>query len=101
MMPIYEYRCQECGAQFDKFFRSLNRLPAEITCPDCHSSHTQRVMSMPAVHMGGAGAIHTAPTEPQPADPPVFGRKELQQAEAKKSHLRDQAKQEAKDAAKK
>jgi putative FmdB family regulatory protein len=100
-MPIYEYRCQACGEQFDKFIRSLTQLPAEVICPACHSADTRRVMSMPAVHMGGAGAAHSAPAEPSPATPPVFGRKELQQAEARKSELREQAKQEAKDAAKK
>ena len=101
-MPIYEYRCQVCGASFDKFIRSLTQLPAEIPCPACHSAETRRVMSMPAVHIGGAGAAHSAPAEPAPAaTSPVFGRKELQQAEARKSELREQAKQEAKEAAKK
>ena len=42
-MPIYEYRCQACGEQFDKLIRSLSQIPPEIACPACQSTQTQRM----------------------------------------------------------
>jgi len=35
-MPIYEYHCQDCGQQFEKFLRSSNNQDA-VECPHCHS----------------------------------------------------------------
>ena len=91
-MPIYEYRCQACGEQFDKLIRSLSQVPPEIACPACQSTQTQRMLSIPAVHFGGAsgGGAEEAAATPSP-QPPVFGRKELKAAQEKKARLRDQA----------
>jgi hypothetical protein len=50
-------------------------------------------MSAPVIHAGGTGSQGAAP-EPSgdvsAAKPPVFGRKELQQAAEAKARLRDQ-----------
>jgi putative FmdB family regulatory protein len=90
-MPIYEYQCLACGESFDKLFLSLSRVPAEITCPKCQSSDTRRLISAPAVHTGEAGGSQAEVVEPTPAKPPVFGRKELNQALEKKKQLRESA----------
>ena len=94
-MPIYEYRCTACGAQFDKFFRSMNKIPAEINCPSCESVEVQRLVSKAAVHgeggsVGGdeiAAAAEAAAPQKQP-----FGRKELKQAEEAKRQIKEQVK---------
>jgi putative FmdB family regulatory protein len=88
-MPIYEYRCNECGQRFEKLIRSLNQ-PPEIICPQCHSRQVQRLISAPAVHIGGEGGGATEPVETTPDRPAVFGRKELQAAQEKRATLRDQ-----------
>jgi putative FmdB family regulatory protein len=40
-MPFYEYRCAECGAEFEKMLRfsEADQLPA---CPKCESPKTQK-----------------------------------------------------------
>ena len=89
-MPIYEYRCNKCGQRFEKLIRSVNQ-PPEIICPQCHSRQVQRLISAPAVHTGGEAGSASEPVETTPAQPPVFGRKELKAAQEKKAQLRDQA----------
>lgn len=97
-MPIYEYQCQTCGAQFEKFFRSLARVTDKVTCPDCNSPDVERLMSAPAIHAGGSGPTGSEPGDSTPASPPVFGRKELKQAEEQKRQLKEQVAHEKKQA---
>ncbi|MCF8011467.1 MAG: zinc ribbon domain-containing protein [Clostridiales bacterium] len=43
-MPIFEFRCQDCG----KLFEKLHINPKEeikLECPDCKSQNLQRVIS--------------------------------------------------------
>ncbi|NJN99680.1 MAG: zinc ribbon domain-containing protein [Anaerolineales bacterium] len=88
-MPIYEYECTTCGERFDKLIRSLSRMPAEIICPACQSSETRRLISAPAVRTGEGGGESEAAMDSSPARPAVFGRKELNEALAKKKELRE------------
>ncbi|MCB0154375.1 MAG: zinc ribbon domain-containing protein [Anaerolineae bacterium] len=91
-MPIYEYRCQSCGQQFEKFFRSMRQVAAEVRCPACQGNEVQRLVSAAAIHSRPPGsALETAAQESGPAKPPVFGRKELNQALETKKQLREQA----------
>ncbi|MBN1633924.1 MAG: zinc ribbon domain-containing protein [Ignavibacteria bacterium] len=48
-MPIYEYKCSECGFQFDKF-QSIKDLPLK-TCPRCGKESLKKIIS------GGTGLI--------------------------------------------
>lgn len=43
-MPLYEYRCKECGAEFEKTLRfsEADQIP---TCPKCNSPHTRKKLS--------------------------------------------------------
>jgi putative FmdB family regulatory protein len=47
-MPTYEYRCPECGNEFEKFGRMSD--PPVQECPNCHAE-AQRKIS------GGAGLV--------------------------------------------
>lgn len=40
-MPIYEYRCEECG----KVFEELVFGETQVVCPDCSSTKTAKLMS--------------------------------------------------------
>jgi len=57
-MPMYEYRCEECGEEFEKIVRfseaSLNQ-----ACPACESKKTYKKISMAAAigfSVGGGGS---------------------------------------------
>lgn len=54
-MPIYEYQCQECGAQFSKM-RSMSQADAPLGCEACGGTHVQRLLSrIAAVRRSGNG----------------------------------------------
>jgi putative FmdB family regulatory protein len=78
-MPIYEFRCEACGERFDKLVRTPGQVPAGLVCPACQSDEVQRLISAPAIHSGGA-AGRTGAEEAPAEKPPVFGRKELNEA---------------------
>ena len=43
-MPIYEYRCKQCGAKFDKLVK-LSTKPLEIECPKCGARKAEKAVS--------------------------------------------------------
>ena len=49
-MPIYEYRCQNCGHVYEEFVRFGNE--PELTCPECGGADARKVVSL----LGNAGA---------------------------------------------
>jgi putative FmdB family regulatory protein len=59
-MPTYEYRCNECGTQFEKMLRfsEADRIPA---CPECASANTQKQLSK-VISFGAAssGSLNTS-----------------------------------------
>ncbi len=56
-MPVYEYRCQDCGATFEV----LVRAGADVTCPHRGSVFWDKLLSAPFVPRGqtARGAGHT------------------------------------------
>ncbi|MBN2317094.1 MAG: zinc ribbon domain-containing protein [Sedimentisphaerales bacterium] len=42
-MPIYEYHCQQCDADFEQFVRSAR---AKIKCPQCAGRRVRRKPSL-------------------------------------------------------
>ena len=52
-MPIYEFSCTSCGAEFE-MKRSFSDSSMPV-CPKCQSSHVQRLLSRPAIHFKGSG----------------------------------------------
>jgi putative FmdB family regulatory protein len=52
-MPIYEYRCQDCGNQFEKLVRRDAAIPE---CPSCGHGNLAQVLSTFAAHAGGGGS---------------------------------------------
>ncbi len=57
-MPIFEYRCEDCGTKFEKLVR---RTSDEITCPSCGESHLKQEHSTFAAHAGGQPAERSMP----------------------------------------
>ena len=44
-MPIFEYRCQKCGHEFE----TLVLKGTVPSCPQCHAETLERLLSIPAV----------------------------------------------------
>jgi putative FmdB family regulatory protein len=86
-MPIYEYKCDECGHRFEKIFMSPDERPDEMSCPECGGSEVQRLFSAPSVRVGEGEStgVETAAEEAASGQPELFGRKELNQALKKRS----------------
>ncbi|MFQ5874837.1 MAG: FmdB family zinc ribbon protein [Dehalococcoidia bacterium] len=48
-MPIYDYRCEQCQAEFEK----LVLAPAAVTCPGCQGTDVKRLPSRFGISTGG------------------------------------------------
>jgi len=44
-MPIYEYRCENCGESFEKLVKLSDR-NAEVECPACGSKNAKKALSL-------------------------------------------------------
>ncbi len=53
-MPMYEYRCEECGSPFS-LRRAIDQRDAATTCPTCTSAHVVRLVSSFAAFSHGDG----------------------------------------------
>lgn len=42
-MPIYEFRCQDCGEQFEELVSATEE---SVPCPKCQSPKTGRIISL-------------------------------------------------------
>ena len=51
-MPLYEYRCEKCGAQIEKIQKFSD--PPLATCEKCGGELT-RLLSAPAIQFKGSG----------------------------------------------
>ncbi len=68
-MPIFEYRCQDCGAQFEKISYAAN---TKILCKKCSSSRVEKLLSVFAVS-GTSGDRLPAESGPCPCGAPRRG----------------------------
>jgi len=46
-MPIYEFKCLNCGQIFEIFFKSIEDF-SRPQCPHCQSKNTEKIFSTPA-----------------------------------------------------
>ncbi len=44
-MPIYEYRCRQCGELFDRDEHLSEHESAHPQCPKCNSEDVERVLT--------------------------------------------------------
>ena len=56
-MPIYEYKCSECGHFMDAL-QGVNDSPLEI-CPECSEKSLKRLISAPNFRLSGEGWYET------------------------------------------
>lgn len=58
-MPIYEYKCRDCGDKFEKLVRSLVRSTSseeDLKCPVCRSPKVERQVSLCGCFTGSGAA---------------------------------------------
>ena len=53
-MPIFEYRCQECGTKYEVLHKSSEN-QNDIICPKCSSSNNKKLLSTFSSSMGDSG----------------------------------------------
>ncbi|MCB9662633.1 MAG: zinc ribbon domain-containing protein [Alphaproteobacteria bacterium] len=51
-MPIYEYRCEACGEDFEKMVKLDAPVPA---CPACGAAQTRKLISASSFVLKGGG----------------------------------------------
>ena len=56
-MPIYEYRCQQCGHQFDAL-QKMSDVPL-VECPACKQPSLVKLVSAPSFRLSGSGWYET------------------------------------------
>jgi putative FmdB family regulatory protein len=62
-MPIYEYRCEDCGNKFEKLVRRMGQAP-DGECPSCGQKHLKQEISTFAAHANGVAKSSEAPACP-------------------------------------
>ncbi|MGB7762927.1 MAG: zinc ribbon domain-containing protein [Bryobacteraceae bacterium] len=61
-MPIYEYKCQDCGTRFEKLVRGSGR--PELECPSCGQKRLEQQLSTFAAHSASSSRASEAPACP-------------------------------------
>jgi putative FmdB family regulatory protein len=61
-MPIFEYKCDDCGNQFEKIVRRAGAEPP--ACPSCSGEQVKQQLSTFAAHSGNGGSSQDVPMCP-------------------------------------
>tara|TARA_B100000745_G_scaffold88027_3_gene55209 strand:- start:2048 stop:2320 length:273 start_codon:yes stop_codon:yes gene_type:complete len=56
-MPIYEYRCENCGHELEKLQKMSDAPLTE--CPDCNTSSLKKLISAAGFQLKGSGWYET------------------------------------------
>ena len=56
-MPVYTYRCESCGVQFERH-QSFNDTPLK-TCPECRKKSLRKVITPTKIVFKGSGFYAT------------------------------------------
>lgn len=59
-MPLFEYHCKKCAAQFELLVMGSTT----PTCPSCHSTKLEKMLSTFAVSTNGGAATREAAAGP-------------------------------------
>jgi len=85
-MPIYEYRCADCGHQ-EEFLRKVSEPPI-AKCPACGKAAFKKLLSAAGFHLKGSGWYAT--------DFKSAGKKPADKSAESKTESKSEAKTEAK-----
>ncbi len=83
-MPVYTYRCESCGIQFERQ-QSFSDAPLKI-CPECRKKSLKKVISPVGIVFKGSGFYSTDHRPSSGASSPVSsGKKDDKKEPAKES----------------
>ncbi len=51
-MPVFDYQCNQCKTTYDVYHKT-REIEEDIVCPSCGSKEHKRLISAPAISMGG------------------------------------------------
>jgi len=97
-MPIYTYRCEACGVQFEKH-QSFHDDPLK-TCPECRKRKLKKVITPSKIIFKGSGFYATDHKSPSGAKPQSESKSESKK-EGKASETKSEPKAETKSSEKK
>ena len=83
-MPVYTYRCDSCGVQFEKH-QSFHDQPLK-TCPECRKKSVKRVITPTKIIFKGSGFYatdHKSPSGGESRESKVEKKEEGKSAESK------------------
>ena len=83
-MPIYEYKCSECGHFMDAL-QGVNDSPLEV-CPECSEKSLKKLISAPNFRLSGEGWYET--------DFKTGSKKNLVQSDNKTTKVKEEKKTE-------
>jgi putative FmdB family regulatory protein len=58
-MPVYDYRCTQCGTLYDVYHK-VREVKEDVVCPSCHSKGHTKLMSVPGVSVNSKPADNSA-----------------------------------------
>lgn len=80
-MPIYTYRCESCGVQFERH-QSFSDTPLK-TCPECRKRSLKKVIAPVGVVFKGSGFYATDHKSPSGQSSHRHSKKEDKKEESK------------------
>ncbi len=60
-MPIYEYKCNKCENNFEEIVLKSDEI---VTCPNCKSNETTKLLSPSRHTSGGSDSPNSIPSAP-------------------------------------
>lgn len=85
-MPVYTYRCESCGVQFERH-QSFNDAPLK-TCPECRKKSLKKVITPTKIIFKGSGFYATDHRSPS-GDVSREKEKESKSTETKNSETKE------------
>jgi len=76
-MPIYTYRCENCGVQFDRR-QNFNDDPLTV-CPECNTETLRKVYLPVGIVFKGSGFYSTDHRSPSGTEKPRHGEESKQE----------------------
>jgi putative FmdB family regulatory protein len=71
-MPIFEYRCENCGNKYDVLHKSsVNQ--KEVTCPKCNSAKSKKLLSTFSASIDGSSSYSSNSCDSGNCDVPSTG----------------------------
>ena len=92
-MPVYTYRCENCGVQFERE-QSYSDAPLQI-CPECRKKSLKKVISPVGIIFKGSGFYstdHKSPSGSAASTPKKDEKKPEAKAESKETKAAEKTK---------